>query len=104
MAIEPSSEHPAVERRHASPSWLHSRALWAGLSIIVMWLAVLFVGIFGGDFVSSSSANGFTKIPVVVFLLPFVLPATIAVGRRGFTSEPEARQPAPDDHTQARAQ
>jgi hypothetical protein len=41
-----------------------------------MWLAVLFVGVFGGDFVSNSSANGFTEIPVVVFLLPFVLPAS----------------------------
>jgi hypothetical protein len=105
MAVEPSPEHPAVEPRHASSrSWLYCRSLWAGLSIIIMWLAVLFVGIFGGDFVSSSSANGFTKIPVVVFLLPFVLPATIAVARRGFASGPEERQSAPDETTQARDQ
>jgi hypothetical protein len=105
MAVEPSSEHPTAEARNASSRfWPRSRASWAGLSIIIMWLAVLFVGVFGGDFVSSSSANGFTKIPVVVFLLPFVLPATIAVARRGFTSEPEERQAAPDETAQAREQ
>jgi hypothetical protein len=41
---------------------------------------VLFVGIFGAAFVSSSS-SGFSNTPVVVFLLPFVMPATIVVGR-----------------------
>jgi len=75
--------------------------LWAGLSIITMWLAVLFVGVFGGDFIHSSS-TGFTKFPVVVVLLPFVLPATISVGRRGFTSAPDERHGAPDQETQAR--
>jgi hypothetical protein len=101
MSSEPeSSLYPAGPRR-ASPSWLHARALWAGLSIITMWLAVLFVGIFGGDFVSSSG-NGLTKFPVVVFLLPFVLPATIVAGRRGFTSARDDRPGEPDEGTQAR--
>jgi hypothetical protein len=87
MAIEPSSARPTALPRPASPSWLYARALWAGLSIIVMWLAVLFVGIFGSDFVTNSGGNGFTKIPVVVFVLPFVLAATIVVGRRGFAPD-----------------
>jgi hypothetical protein len=103
MAVEPASEHSAEESRDASSrSWLDARALWAGLSIIIMWLAVLFVGVFGGDFVSSSNANGLTKFPVVVFLLPFVLPATIVVARRGFTSAPTERHSAPDAKTQTR--
>jgi hypothetical protein len=67
-----------------------------------MWLAVMFVGVFGGDFVSSSSANGFTKIPVVVFLLPFVLPATIVVARRGFASAPDQPHGAPSEEMRAR--
>ena len=67
---------------------------------MTMWLAVLFVGIFGSDFVSSSS-NGFTKFPVVVFLLPFVLPATIVVGRRGFASARDERRRPPRKETQA---
>jgi hypothetical protein len=102
MAIEPSSVHPPVPPRDAPRSWLYARALWAGISIITMWLAVLFVGVFGGDFISSSSANGSTKIPVVVFLLPFVLPATIAVARRGFTSVTKDRPGAPEGKRQAR--
>lgn len=64
--------------------WVHSRPLWSGLSIIAMWIAVLFVGLFGGDFVSQSAASGYTRFPVVVFMLPFVLPATIVVARHGF--------------------
>ncbi|HET8978044.1 MAG TPA: hypothetical protein VFN87_07790 [Solirubrobacteraceae bacterium] len=84
MSAPPSSSAtPDRPIPPAASSWLHARALWAGVSIVTMWLAVLFVGVFGGDFVSSSS-TGFTKIPVVVFLLPFVLPASISVGRRGF--------------------
>ena len=74
--------------------------MWAGLSIMTMWLAVMFVGIFGGDFVSSSS-NGFTKFPVVVFLLPFVLPATIVVGRRGFARVSDEQRRPPHEETQA---
>ena len=99
MAIEPLSAHPTAHG--SSPSWLHARALWAGLSIITMWLAVLFVGVFGGDFVHSSS-SGLTTFPVVVFLLPFVLPATIVVGRRGFTSASDEGHAAPDEEMQAR--
>jgi hypothetical protein len=81
---------------------MFSRAFWAALSIIAMWLAVLFVGIFGGDFVSSSSGGGFTKIPVVVFLLPFVLPGTVVIGRRAFTSDSEDREPAPEEAPRTR--
>jgi hypothetical protein len=102
MAVEPSYEHPTAEPRDTSSrSWLHARALWAGVSIIVMWLAVLFVGLFGGDFIANSSTS-FTKIPVVVFLLPFVLPATIAVARRGFTSGPEEHRSLPEDKSHMR--
>ena len=101
MATEFSAMQPAPqERTRSTPSWLHVRALWAGLSVITMWLAVLFVGIFGSDFVASSS-NGFTKIPVVVFLLPFVLPATIVVGRRGFASASDEQHGPPHKETQA---
>jgi hypothetical protein len=68
------------------------------------WLAVLFVGVFGGNFVHNS-ATEFTSFPVVVFLLPFVLPATIVVGRHGFTRDSHAqdREPQEDTQTQERA-
>jgi hypothetical protein len=86
----------------SSPSWLHARALWAGLSIIMMWLAVLFVGVFGGNIVTHSADGGGSTWPVVVALLPFVLPATIVVARRGFTSDREERQSVADEEKQAR--
>jgi hypothetical protein len=66
MATQSPSANPSPQpRRQPAPAWLHARALWAGLSIITMWLAVLFVGVFGSDFVSSSG-SGFTRFPVVV--------------------------------------
>jgi hypothetical protein len=103
MSIESSSTDRTAPPRDVAPSrWYCSRALWAGLSIIAMWLAVLFASLFGGDFVSSSNANGFTKIPVVVFVLPFVLPATIAVARRGFTSASDEPPRAPEAAARAR--
>jgi hypothetical protein len=74
--------------------------LWAGLSIITMWLAVLFVGVFGGDIVSSSGPAGTTSsVPVVVALLPFVLPATIVAARRGFTRGPDERHAVAGEDT-----
>ena len=100
MATDFSAQPAPQERSQSTRSWLHARALWAGLSIITMWLAVLFVGIFGTNFVANSS-SGFTQIPVVVFLLPFVLPATIAVGRRGFASAPDEQRGAPHNETRA---
>jgi hypothetical protein len=104
MAAEVSPAHPTAPPGPArAASWLHARALWAGLSIITMWLAVLFVGIFGGDFVSSNN-NGFTRFPVVVILLPFVLTATIVIGRRGFSGASGEWHGAPDEETQARVE
>lgn len=86
MTTESAPTSIARPGRPSSPPWLQARALWAGVSIVTMWLAVLLVGIFGGDFVSSSASNGFTKIPDVIFMLPFVLPATIVVARRGLSA------------------
>ena len=98
MTHEPSTDRvrPGIAARLLVPGF------WGAVSIISMWLAVLFVGVFGGDFISSSSANGFTKIPVVVFLLPFVLPATFVVGRRGFTNASDQRHGAPEEAPRAR--
>ena len=101
MAGEPSSAHLTDQPlRASSPAWLHARALWAGVSIVTIWLAVLFVGVFGSDFISTSS-SGLTKIPVVVFVLPFALPATIVIGRRGFSTTSGESLGARDEAAQA---
>ena len=93
MSTEPTTHPPA------RAGWLYIRALWGSLSIMTMWLVVLLVGIFGDDFVVNNS-NGFTKIPVVVFLLPFVLPATIVIGRRAFTGPATDTTPTRDSEAQ----
>jgi hypothetical protein len=60
-----------------------------------MWLVVLFVGVFGGDILSSTPGGTSTSVPVVVVLIPFVLPATVVVARRGFRDTPGAPQAPP---------
>ena len=57
--------------------------LWASLAIVGMWLTVLFDGIYGPDFVSSSGAST-TTIPSVIVLVPFAFLGTRTVARYGF--------------------
>jgi hypothetical protein len=69
------------------PEWLASRAPWAGLAIVSMWLAVLFVGVFGGDIVTingTAGAGNSSTVPAAVALALFALIATIFVARWGF--------------------
>ncbi len=54
--------------------------MWGAISIAVVWLAVLFVGIFAGDFVSAD----LTRIPSVIFVALFACIATAWVGKRAF--------------------
>jgi hypothetical protein len=76
--------------------------MWAGLSIMTMWLAVLFVGVLGGNIVNSSGPGGSSSsVPVVVALLPFVLPATTVVARRGFRELGDEEQGLRDERTRA---
>jgi hypothetical protein len=63
------------------------QARWAGVAIAAIWLAVLFVGLWGGDIVSganSSTGSGGSSVPVVVVVAPCALIATIVIARRGF--------------------
>lgn len=56
---------------------------WAALTIIAMWLAVLFYGVYGTDFVSAG-ANGYTRVPSAIFVAFFASLATWAVAKRVF--------------------
>jgi hypothetical protein len=57
-------------------------AFWGAVSIVTMWLAVLFDGIFGGDMVFSNPASAPTTIPSAVAL--FAVIGTVAVAKRAF--------------------
>jgi hypothetical protein len=82
MSTVPVSTPRATEALRSLPAWFESEALWAGLALITIWVAVLFVGLFGGDIVSGTSAAGFpagdsvsSAIPIAFFAFlatPFV--------------------------------
>lgn len=57
---------------------------WGALSIIAMWLAVLFVGIFGGDMTFTNSPVNVTTMPSAVALALFAVIGTSAVAKRVF--------------------
>lgn len=74
------------------PADLLLRNMWAGLAIVVMWLAVLFDALFGPDIVSTSGGGtNTTTIPSAVAVALFAWLATKAVAKHGFSpSENEA--------------
>lgn len=58
---------------------------WAALAIAAMWVAVLMIGLWGGDIISgaSGSSSG-SSVPAVVVVAPCALVATIVIARRAF--------------------
>jgi hypothetical protein len=56
---------------------------WATVSIVAMWLAVLFDGVFGSDMTFSNPPNSST-IPTVVLVALFAVIGTVAVAKRVF--------------------
>jgi len=74
-----------VRARRGWPMWTAAKPLWAGLSIISMWLAVLFVGVFGGNIVSTGATTS-SSVPVVVVVAGVALIASVMIGRRAFTA------------------
>lgn len=77
-----SSDHLAEARGGAS--WLLSREFWSGVTLVAMWLAVLFVGVFGGNIESTDASGSSSSVPVVVVVAVAALLATLSVGRWAF--------------------
>jgi len=59
-------------------------AFWGVVSIVAMWLAVLFDGVFGGDMIFAGSGNGPTTIPSAVALALFAVIGTASIAKRVF--------------------
>ena len=77
VPITRETDASASTGRSASAWWASTRA-WAGISIVAMWTAVLFVGVFGPDFVSASTTDR-TAIPSVVLVAICAMVGTITV-------------------------
>jgi hypothetical protein len=59
-------------------------AFWGAVSIIAMWLAVLFDRIYGGDMIFANVGSGPTTIPSAVAVALFAFAGTVAVAKRAF--------------------
>jgi hypothetical protein len=62
---------------------MEPRYLWAGISIVFMWVAVGVVGVFGESLVREGLHDA-TRIPVVVIVAALAVVATVFVARWGF--------------------
>jgi hypothetical protein len=60
---------------------------WATVSIVTVWLAVLFDGIFGGDMTFTNPPK-VTVIPSAVVVALFAMIATVSVAKRAFGRQP----------------
>jgi hypothetical protein len=58
--------------------------LWGAISIAFIWTAVLFVGIYGGDFTSVNTGAQTTTVPSAVFVAFFACIATVSVAKWAF--------------------
>ncbi len=78
---EPSTAGPT---RDGIAARLLVPAFWGAVSIVAMWLAVLFDGIYGGDMVFANAGSGPTGIPSAVAVALFAVIGTTAVAKRAF--------------------
>lgn len=58
--------------------------LWASLAIAVMWLAVLFVAVFGPNIVTTGVAGDSATVPAAVVVAFFAFLGTWVVARAAF--------------------
>jgi len=61
--------------------------MWASLTIVVMWLAVLFDALWGPDIVTRGVAGDTATVPSAVVLALFAFLGTWVVARYGFRRE-----------------
>lgn len=78
------SRSASAPRHHSLDLWLYAKPLWAGLAIVAMWLAVLFVGIFGDSNIVNTTGGTRSSVPVVAVVALAALVASLVIGARAF--------------------
>ncbi len=73
---------PAQSTSSTTP--LLARELWATVAIAAMWLAVLFVGVYGGEATFHSVDSSVTTVPAGVLVALFAAIGTSSVAKRVF--------------------
>jgi hypothetical protein len=63
--------------------------MWATVAIVTMWVAVLFVGVYGGDATFHSVDSTTSTVPSAVFVALFAAIGTGSVAKRVFGRTPE---------------
>lgn len=87
MAIVSHEPSGVVQEQRRWSSQLLVPEMWASLTIIVMWLSVLFDAVFGPDIVTTGVAGGSSTVPSAVVVALFAFLATWVVARYGFGHE-----------------
>ena len=83
-------DQSSVRSTHDSEtSRVLTRELWGAVSIVAMWVAVLFVGVYGADATFHSVDSSVTTIPSGVFVAIFAAIGTASVAKRVFGRKPE---------------
>jgi hypothetical protein len=80
MTHEPSTDQdrPGIAVRLLVPGF------WGAVSIVSMWLAVLFVGVFGGNMTFADAGGNVTTIPSAIVLALFAVIGTSSIAKRVF--------------------
>jgi uncharacterized membrane protein len=60
------------------------REMWATIAIVAMWMAVLFVGVYGGDATFHNTDSSSSTIPAGVLVALFAAIGTGSVAKRVF--------------------
>ena len=85
MQDQPSVRSP----REGWASRVLVREIWATVAIVSMWVAVLFVGVFGGDMTFHGADSSFTTMPSAVAVALFAAIGTGSVAKRVFGRKSE---------------
>lgn len=81
MTHEPSTDKPA---RESIAARLLVPGFWGALSIVAMWIAVLFVGVFGGNMIFVHASGDVTTVPSAIILGLFAVIGTSSIAKRVF--------------------